>query len=405
MTTETKSVAELATELKGAFETKLDEVKAFAEDALGKAQANESLTASQKEQIDGALTEMNELKSAFSELEQKMTRGGSRDEAPKTPGQAFVESAEFKAAFPNGAQQGRSVSVETKAITSLTTDADGSAGDLVRAERVQAAYPNLPDRRLTIRGLVAAGQTSASSIEYVQETGFTNNAGMTAEGAAKPESSLKFDLKQAPVRKIAHWMKASAEILSDAPALRSMIDSRLRYGLAFVEDVQLLKGDGTGQNLLGIKPQAADYAAPDGFTGPDPLTKIDILRIAQLQVALAEYPADGQVLHPIDWAEIELTKDGEGRYIIGNPQGTAAPTLWGLPVVPTQAQTVGEFTVGAWGTAAQLFDRMQSQVVASTENQDDFIKNMVTILAEERLAFTVYRTDAFVDGAFPAPAA
>lgn len=93
MTTETKSVAELATDLKGAFETKLDEVKAFAEDALGKAKSNEQLTASQKEQIDGALTEMNELKSAFSELEQKMTRGGGRDEAPKTPGHRFAPLA------------------------------------------------------------------------------------------------------------------------------------------------------------------------------------------------------------------------------------------------------------------------------------------------------------------------
>ena len=257
----------------------------------------------------------------------------------------------------------------------------------------------MPDKKLTIRGLVAPGQTSSSSVEYVQETGFTNAAGMTAETTANPESSLKFDLKQAPVRKIAHWMLASAEILADAPALRSMIDYRLRYGLALVEDTQLLKGNGTGQNLLGVKPQAADYVAPITLAGA---TKIDVLRLALLQVELAEYSADGHVLHPTDWAEIELLKDTLGRYIIGNPQGGLAPTLWGRPVVTTVAQTLGEFTVGAWARAAQLFDRMQSQVLVSTEDSDNFRKNMVTLLAEERLAFTVYRPEAFVDGAFPA---
>jgi HK97 family phage major capsid protein len=398
---ETKTVEQVAIETKAAFDRRFDEVKGLAEQALGKVNAGEILPAGYKEKIDGALTAMNETKARLDDAEQKLARrGGGQPEREKSIGEQYVESDQYKAAFANGARQGQNVGIDVKAITSLTTDANGSAGDLVRAERVQSPMMMLPDRQLTIRGLIAPGTTASSSIEYVQETGFTNNAGMVAEGTLKPESTLKLDLKNAPVRKIAHWFLASSEILSDAPGLRSMIDNRLRYGLAFVEDVQLLKGDGTGQNLAGIKPQAADYAVPAGFTAPTGATKIDKLRIAQLQVALALYPADGQVLHPIDWAEIELTKDSEGRYIIGNPQGGIAPTLWGLPVVASMAQTVGEFTVGAWKMGAQLFDREQSGVLVSTEDGDNFRRNMVTILAEERLALTVYRPEAFVDGPF-----
>lgn len=399
--TDTKSVAELAAEQKTAFETKHNEVKAIAEKALAEAEKGIPMSATAKELADQALTGMNEAKTRLDELEQKMARRGAQPEGEqKSIGQQYIESDEYKNAFGNGARQGQNVGIEVKAITSLTTNADGSAGDMVRAERVQSPMTMLPDRQLTVRALIAPGQTSSSAIEYVQETGFTNNAGMVAEGTLKPESSLKLDLKNAPVRKIAHWFLASAEILSDAPGLRSMIDNRLRYGLAFVEDVQLLKGDGTGQNLTGIKPQASDYAVPAGLTGFATPSMIDKLRIAQLQVALALYPADGQVLHPIDWAIIEMMKDGEGRYLIGNPQGTIAPTLWGLPVVPSMAQTVGEFTVGAWKMGAQLFDREQSGVLVSTEDGDNFRRNMVTILAEERLALTVYRPEAFVDGAF-----
>lgn len=396
-----KTATELAIEVKAAFEAKHDEVKNIAERALTEAQRGIPMSEKAKEIADQALTGMNELKSLVEELEQKAARpgGGGQDRQP-TIGEQYVESDEYKNAFASGARQGQNVGIEVKAITSLTTDANGSAGDLVRPDRIQSPMMMLPDRQLTIRNLIAPGQTSSSSIEYVQETGFTNNAGMVAEGTLKPESTLKLDLKNAPVRKIAHWFLASAEILADAPGLRSMIDNRLRYGLAFVEDVQLLKGDGTGQNLAGIKPQASDYAVPVGLTGFAAPSMIDKLRIAQLQVALALYPADGQVLHPIDWAIIEMMKDSEGRYLIGNPQGTIAPTLWGLPVVPSMAQTVGEFTVGAWKMGAQLFDREQSGVLVSTEDGDNFRRNMVTILAEERLALTVYRPEAFVDGAF-----
>ncbi len=398
---ETKTAAELATEAKAAFDKKHDEVKAIAEKALKEAERGIPLSTTAKELADSAILGMNEAKARLDDLEQKMARRGAPDGAEsKSIGQQYVDSDEYKSAFANGARQGQNVAIEVKAITSLTTDANGSAGDMVRPDRVQSPMQMLPNRQLTIRNLIAPGQTASSSIEYVQETGFTNNAGMVAEGTLKPESTLKLDLKNAPVRKIAHWFLASAEILADAPGLRSMIDNRLRYGLAFVEDVQLLKGDGTGQNLLGIKPQAADYAVPTGLTGFAAPSMIDKLRIAQLQVALALYPADGQVLHPIDWAIIEMMKDGEGRYLIGNPQGTLAPTLWGLPVVPSMAQTVGEFTVGAWKMGAQLFDREQSGVLVSTEDGDNFRRNMVTILAEERLALTTYRPEAFVDGAF-----
>ena len=396
-----KTVSELAAETKALFETKHNEVKGIAEKALAEAERGIPLSTTAKELADQALTGMNETKARLDELEQKAARrGGSDAEPERSIGQQFVDSDAFKNAFGGGARQGQNVGIEVKAITSLTTDANGSAGDAVRPDRVQSPMAMLPDRQLTIRSLIAPGQTSSSSIEYVQETGFTNNAGMVAEGTLKPESTLKLDLKQAPVRKIAHWFLASAEILADAPGLRSMLDNRLRYGLAFVEDVQLLKGDGQGQNLLGIKPQAADYAVPTGLTGFATPSMIDKLRIAQLQVALALYPADGQVLHPIDWAMIEMMKDGEGRYLIGNPQGTLSPTLWGLPVVPSMAQTVGEFTVGAWRMGAQLFDRMQSGVLVSTEDGDNFRRNMITILAEERLALTTYRPEAFVDGTF-----
>ncbi|RZJ44951.1 MAG: phage major capsid protein, partial [Brevundimonas sp.] len=294
---------------------------------------------------------------------------------------------------------GRRVGVEMKAIvSSLATDADGSAGDLLVPQRVGMVAP--VNRRMTVRDLLTPGRTSQPSIQYPVESGFTNSAATVSEtsGPTKPQSEIKFDIKTVSVTTIAHWVLATRQILDDAPMLQSYIDGRLRYGLAYVEENQLLNGGGTGTDLSGLRTQATGFAAGTSVVASP--TKIDVLRYAMLQGALAELPATGHVLNPIDWAGIETLKDADGRYLIGNPQGAISPTLWGLPVVSTQAMAAGNFLTGAFQMGAQIFDREDARVEVSTEDSDNFRKNLVTILAEERLALAVYRPEAFIKGAF-----
>ncbi len=378
------------------FKKQVDEVKCIAEEFKGKREHGDKIAEGAKQTADEAITKLNELKARVDEVEQKAVRrqhdGG--DEV-KSLGRQFVETDGFKSILANG-NRGRA-SMEVKAtITSLTTDVAGAAGDLVQTTRL-AGIIAPPDRKLTVRDLLMPGRMDGNSLEYVQETGFTNAADMVEEGALKPQSDIKFDLKQTAAKVIAHHMKASRQILDDASQLQSYIDGRLRYGLAFKEEQQILNGDGTGQNLLGIIPQATAYAKPAGVATTAEST-LDTLRFAMLQAILAEYPASGHVLNPIDWTNIETLKDTSGQYIIGNPQGAINPTLWALPVVQTQALTAGKFLTGAFSMGAQIFDRWLSRVEVATENEDDFVKNLVTILAEERLALAVYRPEAFIYG-------
>lgn len=398
--TDTKSAAELAAEIKAEHKKAFDDVKAIAEDALGKAKAGETLSTSVKEKADEALLKMNGLTEQIAEMEQKLARSGAgQDEARKSIGEQFVESDGFKAFADTGfSKSARGGDMKVKAtLTSLTTDAGGSVGDAIAPTRLAGILP-LPQRRLTVRDLISPGRMDGNALEYVKETGFTNNAAPVAEGAEKPSSDIKLDLVTTSAKVIAHWMKASKQVLDDISQLRSVIDQRLLYGLAYVEETELLKGDGTGQHLNGIIPQATAFAAPISLAD---LNIIDILRLAMLQAALAEYPATGHVMHPTDWASIETLKDTTGRYIIGNPQGTTSPTLWGLPVVATQAMTVRKFLTGAFKLGAQVFDRWDARIETAYVN-DDFIKNLVTILAEERLALAVYRPEAFIYGDFDA---
>lgn len=396
MSTENKSAAELAAEIKAEHKQAVDAVKAIAEEALGKAKAGETITADLKEKADEALVKMNALAEQVSTLDQKLARQkGQGGDDHKTAGQIFTEDEKVKSFLAADPSSGK-VDVRIKAtLTSLTTDAAGSVGDAINQTRLPGILP-LPQRRMTVRDLLSQGRMDGNTLEYVKETGFTNNAAPVAEGDTKPSSDIKLDLVTTSAKVIAHWMKASKQVLSDISQLRSIIDQRLLYGLAYVEEMQLLNGDNTGQNLHGIVPQATAFAAPISLAD---INIMDVLRLAMLQAALAEYPATGHVMHPTDWASIETLKDGEGRYIIGNPQGTTAPTLWGLPVVTTQAMTVRKFLTGAFKLGAQVFDRWDARVESGFVN-DDFIKNLVTILAEERLALAVYRPEAFIYGDF-----
>lgn len=390
------SPVELATKVKKEFNDALDAVKAVAEEALGKSKSGEQLTSSLKEKADEALIKMNVLQEQVAEIEQKLGRvTKSEDERPKSLGERFVEDEAVKAWLAGNPTKGKADMRVKATLTSLTTDAAGSVGDAIAPTRLAGIQP-LPQRRMTVRSLIAPGQMDGSTVEYVQETGFTNNAGMVAEGAAKPSSDIKLELKSTSAKVVAHWMKASKQVLEDIPQLRSMIDARLTYGLDFKEESQLLNGDNTGQNLHGIIPQATAYSAPVSLAD---LNVIDVIRLAMLQASLAEYPASGTVMHPIDWAAIETLKDSVGRYIIGNPQGGITPTLWRLPVVETQAITVNKFLTGAFMMGAQVFDRWDTRIEVGYEN-DDFTKNLVTILGEERLALAVYRPEAFIYGDF-----
>lgn len=364
-----------------------DEVKQHAENVQKQVKQFGDANAETKQKADEALTKFNELQASFKELEQKLDRPHTTEQkVQKSVGQTLVDDERF--ADVNASWRGKmSVQMPRQAITTAT-------GPAVQPDNVGLVAPLM--RRMTVRDLLAQGTTSSNAIEYSVETGFTNSAAPVAETTAKPYSDLTFALKTANVRTIAHLFKASRQILDDAPALQSYIDARARYGLQFVEEQQLLFGNGTGQNLHGIVPQAVDFN--EALVVIPNATPIDRIRYALLQAVLAEFPSTGIVLNPIDWTGIQLTKDNEGRYIIGNPVNGNTYMLWQLPVVETQAMTVDTFLTGAFNMAAQIYDRMDIEVLLSTENADDFEKNMVTIRAEERLALAVYRPESFVTG-------
>lgn len=399
-----ESTADLLKNVSAELKKATDEFSKQAENALAEAKKAGSLSSETKATVDELATKFNslteaekQLKARLGEMEQELVRnpGNSAATPRDTVGGVVIKSEALKQ-FAASVEGNRRVSVPVQAALISSGVAEG----VVEPQRLPGIDTE-PKQRLFIRDLIAPGRTTSPAIFWVQQTGFTNAARVVAENTAKPYSDIQFATKITPVSTIAHMFKASKQILDDFAQLQSTIDTEMRYGLKYAEEQEILFGDGTGVHLHGIVPQATAFAAAFEV---EQQSGIDDLRLAMLQAQLARLPASGHVLHFIDWAKIELTKDTLGRYILANPLGLTGPLLWGLPVVATEiAAFQGKFLTGAFQTGAQLFDREDANVVISTENADDFEKNMISIRCEERVALAVKRPEAFIYGNFTAP--
>lgn len=348
--------------------------------------------------------------------------GNFQQEGPRSLGSRFVQSDEFKSLQASGRlTMDTPYTVEGEAdITSGYGQKDVYTGSLTGAVnprgfgRVQFD-PAIPraQRQTRVRDLFPVASTSANLIDYFRVKGFTENSGRgaaatvperTGEGTSavfglKPKSTLVFESAQAPVRTIAHWEAAHRNVLRDEPQLQSTIDNELLYGLALAEDDQILNGDCTGENLLGIlnTPGVQGYSMQAGDQRSDALRRSATLSI------LANFPGTGFVLHPLDWEEIELQKasSGDGQYmLVSNVAIGAQTSVWRQPVVESPAMTEGEWLTGAFGLGAQLYDREIANVRIAEQHADFFVRNAIAILAEERLALAVKRPESFVHGSF-----
>ena len=433
-------------ELQGALRTKMAENKTIA-DSFKVEDGTVVVSSDQKASFDKNMSDIREIKSLIEGLEQmnSVSSWGEKEDGNsvavayaaaerdltekahdmgyKSIGQMFVESTEFKAL--QGGRNGANMPAPWQVKASLTgmqvkdiytatptgtmgRGADAQFGSIQRDPMVTP-----PMRTKRVRDLFPSRTTTAAVIEYFRQLGFTsvanggtNSASTVAERLGnnsnfglKPQSSFAFVGEQAPVRTLAHWEAAHRNVLADEPQLRSIIDHELMYGLRLLEDNQILNGDGSGENLLGVlnTPGIQSYAWSSGSTTPVPDTKADSIRRAATLAFLAYYEPTGVVLHPQDWEDIELTKDNNGQYLIAVSVAVGGePRVWRMPVVDTPAMPQGTALIGAFGTGAQLYDREQASIRISEQHSDFFVRNAIVVLAEQRLALAVKRPEAFV---------
>ncbi len=377
-----------------------DQIKAMS----GDIEAGKKINADALKAANDAATEVQKMADRIIQAEQKLADNVQSGKAEvKTLGQLLIASDAYKD-FASGVTNRARFEVQANTITGTEGSPPANSDILVPTQRLNGIIPGA-FRALKIRDLLPQGNTVSNMVEYTRELVFTNAAAETGENNTKPEATLTFDLKTAPVRTIAHFLKLTKQVLEDAPALASYVDTRLRYGVELRIDQQILNGNGTGQNISGLTDKDG---STDNYTAFSPTvgeTELDALNRMKYLVAAQDYNATGIVLNPATWGAIERLKDTQDRYVVGSPLNPYGPTLWGLPVVVTNTMTTGKALVAAFDILAQVWNRSGTVVEMFEQDSDNVQKNLVTVRAESRLALAIYRPASSQYGALTHPGA
>jgi HK97 family phage major capsid protein len=276
-----------------------------------------------------------------------------------------------------------------------------STSGVLQIDRIPGITPEAR-QVLKVRDVLPARPTTMQVVDYVKVTAPMAIASPVAEASVKPENSVTFSSLSEKVRLLATWIPATKQVLDDMTELMGFIQSALPYYVNLEEELQLLSGDGTGENLHGLIPQATSFNAallPPAASG---WTRLDVIATAIKQInAAKEIDPTFVVMNSNDWWAIALTKDSLGRYLLGDPQSLTTPRIFGLTVVPTTSIAQGTFLVGSGSpVAAEIRDRMDMTVEISTEHSDYFTRNLVAVRAEKRLALVTKRPASFITGTF-----
>lgn len=309
----------------------------------------------------------------------------------RTLGQQVTDDEGYRSFVKSGRPSGN---VEVRTLITgpgdLGAGTYGTEGGAFIPIMPYAVFPQAVRRdRLVMRDILPVTQTSYPVIHYISET-YISGAGLAntvAEGGLKPEVTMQWSAQQAVAQKIAAWVPATLESITDAPGLRSAIDNRLVYMLARREEDSLLNGNGSSPNLLGLL--NAPNIQTQGYTTND-LTTVGL---AEALIESHDGSASAIIMNPTNyWTAMTASSTTlTGASPFAGPPGT----IWGMPVVRTPRMTLNTALIGDFNQGAELFQREDTTVRVGDQHSDYFVRNQVVILVEERLALAIYRGDLF----------
>ena len=354
------------------------------------------------------LKKMQDMQAQLDEIDRRSKTLGTGQVFGKTLSQSLKENDNIqrlvhdrkgRAIFEISGEQVTNF-MSQKAILSSSTGYGYAGGGVINVERMPGIVTEAR-RELRIRDLLTSRPTTSPLIYFVRVNNPLAEASPQAEGSTKAENTLGFTTVSTQVQSIATFIKASKQLVEDFSELMGFLETSMPYYVNRAVERELVSGDGTGNHLNGLLTQASTFnsgllSASAGWT------RLDQILAAAAQVRIAdEIPATWVALNPLDMYKIQRTKDGFGRYLLDGPQTQGHPMLWDLTPVSTNAIAPGTFLVGNGNpAAAEIRDRLTMQFDISTEDVDNFERNLISVRAECRLALVISRPQSFIAGTF-----
>lgn len=332
-------------------------------------------------------------------------KDGPEEPGTKRLSDYFLESGSYKSrrdeqhGFSESSVKSTPMQVEAKdaALKTLLATTTGFAPFVPRSGLIVP----LAQRRPMVADLIPQIDTTDAGIRYIEETLFTHAAAATAEGAIKPELALAYAERFLGMTKIAVTIPVTEEQMMDVPQLRAIIDDRMTLDLQLEEERELLQGNPGGANtaeFIGFLNKTGVQQIPKGVV--DDFSAV-LKAIIQIENTIGFANVSGGVMHPLDWYAFRTKQDSTGRFIMGDPGMVGPATLWGKTFIPTIAEPQGSILLGDFQRFSQIVRREGITFRVGYVN-DQFIRNIMTIIAEMRELLVITRPSAFgvVTGTF-----
>lgn len=348
------------------------------------AELKERIEANEAEAIEAGVKLQEEIETKTAEIEQAEKKAAllsviGKKEEEKTMEEKGIKSLDLASLKANRG----AVSTYIKAYNDLEAVGDNKIYDYDK-NPVNLMAP------LSVRALFGAESISGNALTYYKIGALEGAIGTTSEGQAKARIHIPYTPVTVALDKIAAYLKESDELLSDFAFIESAIRNRGVY--EFQKEVENYLID-TLLDTSGVQ------------SGNASISFDNILAAKQDIFADTGYAPDALVINPVDWATLLQTKDSNLQYLLGGPAfgpyGNGGyngnPRIWGLNVIESAAMPQGECCVGAFKAGAAVISKAGEglRVEVSNSDQDDFIKNIITIRIEERLALAVRVPAAF----------
>ena len=339
-----------------------------------------------EEKFDGTaskedIAELKEIAEKQGLAMQKLTKG---KEEKKTLRDLLIENKE---ALKNAGE---------KTLTLKTDVTRASVTDHTLAMRL-SGVGQIATQQNVLEALFAQGAVGPNSngvIRYVDQAARTNSADWKAEAAAKPESAITWVEKTLSIQKIADTIPVTMEALADVDFIESEIRNLLLTNLDLKKDADLWSGSGVAPIISGIYTQADTYTAvASGIT--DASIYDLIVKMQESIMAATKYVPNYAIMNIVDVNLMRLKKDGNNNYVMPPFVSQDGTQVSGITVIVSNSVTADTMLVGDF-TKATLY-KLGDLTIDVGMIDKQFVENMVTLRAEERMALLVrsVHTDAF----------
>lgn len=398
-----------ATETGGATDIIIKKMDAVAAKQDAQVEGLKKSLDKQDEEIAGLKTEIKSAKDAVTAMEAKAaTNFGALGQGPVTfsseLGQKLNErAADLKAYKENKFKGFGGIELQEKAVGNMASSTSLTGSYFVAPTVVPGVLAKTFES-VHMRDLLPVGQTNSNTVRYIVDNGGEGGPTMVAEGGTKPQMDRDLEIKDAPVRKIATYFRVPEEMVDDIPYLQSFLSAIGVEEVMVVEDNQILYGDGTGQNLSGFNTLGTAFAAGTSVIGAS-ANEFDVIGAAKKQIRNNKIGGSlVALINPTNYYDMRYKrKDTTNNYIfMGGGNGIDPGLNWdGVRILEHTGVTAGDFFVFS-PLAAQIFDRAGITVRFYDQDQDNAIKNLITIVIEKRLALAVYRPLGIIKGTIAA---